>query len=211
MLHEEGVVKYRLRFTLSAPPQWDDYPDLESWRCLLFHLGLIGQDPKRYQGLAYGNVSQRLAGDRFVISATQTGGKAHLSSEHYCLVESADPTVNQVVAKGCQPPSSEALTHASVYRASVAVRAVMHGHSPEIWRYSDRLALRATPATAEYGTPAMAEAVREQVRKQPEHGIIVMKGHPDGVIAYADTPRRAALSLIETLAKAWSLALGARY
>lgn len=210
MIETEGVIKYRLQFTLDAPPWWGDYPNLESWRRVLFHLRLIGLDPSRCGGLAYGNISQRLANGGFVISATQTGGMERLEPEHYCLVESADPAANLVIARGRYPPSSEALTHAAVYLASPRVRAVIHGHCHEIWQWGEQLALMHTPETAAYGTPAIAQAVMDQVRNQPERGIMVMRGHPDGVLSYAGSPRRAALLMIETLARVWSLDLGAR-
>ncbi|MCX8049593.1 MAG: hypothetical protein N3A55_08025 [Methylohalobius sp.] len=73
-----------------------------------------------------------------------------------------------------------------------------------------RLALDHTPEEAAYGTQAMAEAVMEQVRNRPEQGIIVMQGHRDGILAYAGSPRRAALLIIETLAKVWFLELSAK-
>ncbi len=203
MVKGEGIIKYRLQFVLDASPCWEGYPILESWRQVLFQLRLIGLDPSRYAGMAYGNVSQRLADGKFVISATQTGGIKRLGLEHYCLVESADPVSNQVIARGCHPPSSEALTHAAVYQASSQAMAVVHGHCPEIWRLRERLGLKATRPAA-YGTPAMAKAVMEQVRNRPAQGIIVMRGHLDGVLAYAKSPRQAALLMVETLARAWS-------
>lgn len=210
MIETEGVIKYRLQFILDVPPRWKDYPILESWRRVLFHLRLTGMDPSCYVGLAYGNVSQRLSNGKFVISATQTGGMKHLEPEHYCLVERVDLATNLVIARGRYPPSSEALTHAAVYQASPKVRAVMHGHCPEIWRLCDRLALKHTSEAAGYGTLALAQAVGDQVRNQPRRGMIVMRGHPDGVLSYAESPRRAALLMIETLARAWSLDLGAQ-
>lgn len=208
MIEVEGVIKYRLQFTLDVPPCWEDYPVLESWRRVLFHLRLTGLDPSRYEGLAYGNVSQRLPNGGFVISATQTGGIERLEPEHYCLVESADPAANLVIARGRYPPSSEALTHAAVYQASPMVKVVIHGHCPEIWRWGEQLALRHTREAAAYGTPAMAQAVMDPVRNQPERGMMVMRGHPDGVLSYAGLPRRAAFLMIVTLARVWSLDLG---
>ncbi|MCX8049594.1 MAG: class II aldolase/adducin family protein [Methylohalobius sp.] len=117
MSKAEEVVKYKLQFVLDRPPYWEGYPSMESWRRVLFNLRLIGLDPSRYGGLAYGNVSQRLGGISFVISATQTGGMAQLEPRHYCLVEHAELAANFILARGRYPPSSEALTHAAVYQA----------------------------------------------------------------------------------------------
>src|SRR5262245_45259733 len=69
---------------------------LTAWREVLARLGLIGRDPSRYEGLGYGNVSARVGplGDvgrgrrRFLVTGSQTGGRARLSLEDYCLVES---------------------------------------------------------------------------------------------------------------------------
>ncbi len=203
--HPEGVIRYQLRFRRSTPPTWEGYPTLNAWRRILFRLRLIGQDAGRYGGLGFGNVSERVAGG-FVISATQTGGFETLRPEHYCLVQQADPDANLIVASGVEPPSSEALTHAAVYQASSRVRVVLHGHCPEIWRQRDRLARAHTPATVEYGTPAMAKAVARWVKEQPNSDIIVMEGHPDGILAYGRSADEAGKLVVETLARAWSVA-----
>ncbi len=202
----EGVVKYHLDFRAGPAPRWAGYPALEAWRRILFHLRLIGKDPERYGGLSYGNLSQRF-GTGFVISATQTGGLALLAPAHYCLVERVDIEANRVVARGVHPPSSEALTHGAVYQAAPGVQVVMHGHCPDIWRHAGRLGLPQTPSCAAYGTPALAAAVRRMVRTLPATGILVMGGHPDGILAYGPSTEQAGRLLVTTLARAWTLNL----
>lgn len=199
----EGVIRYELRFERSQPPCWSGYPDLNAWRRILFRLRLIGQDDRRYGGLGFGNLSERVAGG-FVISATQTGGREDLSPEQYSLVHEADLEANRIVASGVEPPSSEALTHAAVYQASSRVQVVLHGHSPEIWSQADRLGLASTPADLDYGTPMMAKAVAKLVKKRPDGDIIVMKGHRDGVLAYGPSVEWAGSLVVETLVKAWA-------
>ncbi len=203
----EGVCRYRLDFDRQAPPRWPDYPRLEAWRRILHRLGLIGRDPKRYGGLAFGNVSQRVAGG-FVISATQTGGQARLGPEGYCLVTAAEIDANRVAARGVRPPSSEALTHAAVYQASPRVQAVFHGHSPEIWHRWEALELGVTPPAAGYGTPALARAVMAQVRRRPEVGVVVMGGHEDGILAYGLSLAQAGTLLTCALSRALTLEIG---
>ncbi len=200
----EGVIKYRLRFERRRVSAWPGYPCLNAWRRVLFRLQLIGQDRFRYQGLGFGNVSERVA-QGFMISATQTGGVENLRPDQYCLVHRADLGANLVVASGGAPPSSEALTHAAVYEASSRVRVVLHGHSPDIWEQADRLGLAATSSEIDYGTPAMAEAVVCLVKKHPEDDIIVMKGHRDGFLAYGESVQGAGRLVVETLARAWAL------
>ncbi len=205
-MEREGVVKYRLDFRSGPAPRWAGYPRLESWRRVLFYLRLVGKDPGRYGGLSYGNLSQRF-GSGFVISATQTGGMALLAPDHYCLVERADIEANRVVARGVHPPSSEALTHGAVYQAAPRAQVVMHGHCPDIWRHAERLGLPKTPPGAAYGTPALATAVRRLVETLPVAAVLVMAGHPDGVLAYGASPEQAGRLLVTTLARAWALNL----
>ncbi|QXP84684.1 class II aldolase/adducin family protein [Methylococcus sp. Mc7] len=202
----EGVTKYRLIFTPASPPSTDQIRELNAWRSIIRMLGLNGRDPERYGGLAYGNVSLRLPGGgiRFLISGTQTGGRIHLTSGDYCEVHGFDLEANQLEASGPVPPSSEALTHAAVYRAQPAWRCVMHAHSPEIWRHAGRLGLPATPPEIDYGTPEMALAV-EAIAAGPGVPLIAMLGHADGIIAYGRTVEATARILISYLAEALQL------
>src|SRR5690554_6460982 len=110
---QEGVVKYSLDYTTTPPVIPASIIELNAWRAVLFRLGLTGQDPRRYDGLAYGNVSIRLGSTAFLISGTQTGGLPRLSAEHYSLVTGFDLEQNLIAAKGPIAPSSEALTHAA--------------------------------------------------------------------------------------------------
>ena len=86
---QEGVIKFELDYATGPGPRASDIASLNGWREILFMLRLIGQDPRRYGGLGYGNLSQREVpgpGERaalFVITGTQTGGLATLRPEHY--------------------------------------------------------------------------------------------------------------------------------
>lgn len=202
----EGVTKYRLIFTPAPPPAPEQIGELNAWRSIIRMLGLNGIDPARYGGLAYGNVSLRLPGGgiRFLISGTQTGGRILLTPGDYCEVQGFQLEANLLEAMGPIPPSSEALTHAAVYRADPAWRCVMHAHSPEIWRHAGRLGLPATSPEIEYGTPAMALAV-EALAAAREVPLIVMLGHADGVIAYGRTVETTARILLGYLARALQL------
>lgn len=197
----EGVVKYRLDFTPAPAPEWSLIADLDAWRSVLFRLGLTGHDPDRYGGLAYGNVSRRLAGRQFLVSGTQTGGIPRLSAAHYCRVTDFDPMANFLAAEGPIRPSSEALTHAAVYQASDSANCVLHIHSPELWRQAGPLAIPVTDPRIAYGTPEMAAAV-EALLADPGIRIIAMGGHTDGLIALGESVEAAALPLIRMLAHA---------
>jgi hypothetical protein len=197
----EGVVKYRLDYTTAPPVDSEIVAELNAWRTILYRLGLTGQDSRRYDGLAYGNVSLRRGETAFLISGTQTGGKPKLTSEHYCLVTGFDLEQNLIIAEGPIAPSSEALTHAAVYQSGSGIDCVLHVHSPELWEKAEALAIPVTDRQVGYGTPEMAHEVGFLVRtsKSP---VIAMGGHEDGVIAFGRTVEEAAICLIRSLAQA---------
>ena len=196
----EGVIRYRIDFTPAPAPQFARIAELNAWRGILYRLGLTGHEPHRYGGLAYGNVSQRMEPDSFLISGTQTGGQPVLGPEHYCRVTRWNLADNRIVANGPLPPSSEALTHAAAYAANGHIRCVLHVHSPEIWSQAERRGTPCIPAGIGYGTPEMAQAV-EALLHSPECRLIAMLGHRDGLIAVGETPEQAAWVLIRTLAQ----------
>jgi hypothetical protein len=202
----EGVIKFRLDFEFGPAPKDETLSELNAWRQIFCQLGLLGQDPRRYEGLGFGNLSRRAdsSAEAFVISGTQTGGFSTLNPEHYVTVLSCDPEQNRVTAKGPIHPSSEALTHGTLYRRSPAVQWVMHLHSPTLFKSRDRLALPTTDPAAEYGTPQMAaEIVRLfDLAPQGQAGLIVMGGHKDGVVAFGPTAGETGQLVVATLAQA---------
>ncbi|MGR9086678.1 MAG: class II aldolase/adducin family protein [Gammaproteobacteria bacterium] len=205
MTEREGVIKYRLDYRPGPACSYPELAELNAWRTVLHRLDLIGQDPGRYEGLAFGNLSFRLGDTRqFVITGSQTGGLNCLTRDHYSRVRYADPERNHLIAEGAMKPSSEALTHAAVYQADNRVRAVVHAHSPLIWRHCQALDLAVIDAAIRYGTPAMAKAVFHLTQHPGlnEKPIFVMLGHEDGVVAYGDSVTDACQILIRTLAAA---------
>lgn len=203
---QEGVIQYQLEYVTDHHIDCPDLAELNRWRCCFFRLGLIGQDPERYGGLGYGNVSHRSAGDGFVISGTQTGHLPLLCREHYVLVESSDIRRNFLRARGPVKPSSEALTHAALYDASEDIHCVVHVHSPLLWQRAAELSLSITPADVTYGTPDMADAVAELVQTSADPaGIIAMLGHEDGIIAYGVDVVTAGSLVLRSVVKAHGL------
>jgi ribulose-5-phosphate 4-epimerase/fuculose-1-phosphate aldolase len=198
---QEGVIKFRLDFKIGPGPVAPIYSELEAWRVVLHRLGLTGQDPQRYGGLAYGNVSRRLVGSSFLISGSQTGGMEKLESNHYCFVDECFPVHNRIAAHGPIRPSSEAMSHGAIYNAASWVNAVLHVHSPLIWDISKKLGLTMTDPDIRYGTPEMATAITAQL-KDTGPSIISMGGHRDGLIAFGESTEAAALVLIRYFALA---------
>lgn len=208
---QEGVIKFDLQFTPAPPLPAMELAELNGWRSLLFMLGLTGQDPRRYEGFSYGNVSLRLPPyaasplERpFVVSGTQTGALPELAPEHYAVVRSCDPQRNRVVAEGPVRPSSEALTHGALYALDPSLRCVLHVHSPLLWRHAVHLELPMTDPVAAYGTPAMAAEVARLYAEPTvrEGGILAMGGHEDGLVAFGPSAEAAGTALVRWLARA---------
>jgi hypothetical protein len=204
---DEGVTKFNLLFTPAPALPDTALLSLNAWRTICWRLGLIGQDPARYGGVGFGNVSQRLppaAAPRFAISGTQTGRLAALEACHYAVVTACDPARNRVTAHGPIAPSSESLTHGMLYRVDAAVRVILHVHSPTIWRHAQALALPRTADNIGYGTPGMAREMARLWRSGAltRRRLLVMGGHTDGVLAFGRTAEQAGVALLRAYAAA---------
>ena len=206
MNEPEGVIKYQLKHAQQPLNGLLPLSEINAWRTIAVRLGLIGQSPERYDNIGFGNISQRLEphSGQFVISGCQTGHLQVLSPEQYCLVINAEPLANRVQSCGPCKPSSEALTHACVYAHNPAVNAVIHAHSPEIWKHTVALGLLHTGADIAYGTVEMAMAVGRLVAqgKLLQPALFTMLGHQDGVVAFGATLPQAGSELIKYLALA---------
>jgi len=207
----EGVLKFDLEFIRTSLPKHPTFNTLESWRQILYRLGLIGRSANRYAGLAFGNVSLRTTGEQFLISGTQTGGNAKLNIDDYASVTDFRIERNSVRAEGLTEPSSESLTHGALYAIDTAIACVFHVHSPEIWQaaMTDLLPLPKTSPDQLYGTPALAWAIQRAAREQPGRPIC-MGGHEDGIMAYGSSPSSVGQTLVATLAEALQAKLADR-
>lgn len=200
-LPEEGVTKFTLHWEHAAAPRQAEIATLLDWRDVLFARQLIGADPQRYGGIGFGNVSCR-SPQGFLISATQTGALPTLATAHFCTVTDWNIAGNQIHARGPQAPSSEALSHAACYAAHPDIHWVFHVHSPVLWQAAERLGIAATPMDAEYGTPAMAEAISAIVRDARLPLLLQMAGHEDGIIAAGQTAAQCGALLLEAVQRA---------
>lgn len=205
--NREGVIKFQLDFEEGAPPAVAQLCELNAWREVFRRLGLLGQDPARYDGFGFGNLSRRLTGrerDAFVITGTQTGHLQDLRPEHYATVLQCNPIANQLAACGQTQPSSEALSHGVIYQCAAEISWVMHLHSPEIFDQRLSLGLPCTDPGADYGTPAMAWEIQRLAGKSggAQPGLLVMGGHRDGLLAYGTTATATGGLVVATLALA---------
>ena len=211
MTKQEGVIKFNLEFTPAPPLPAAELGEINQWRAQLYAHKLIGQDPARYGGYGFGNLSLRLppfdappALRRFIISGSQTGNLAELGPEHYTVVTACYPDENRLVAHGPIRPSSESLTHSAVYALDPKIRAVFHAHSPEIWHAAAKLAIPITDAAVPYGTPQMAAAVARlyATTNMAQRRIFSMGGHEDGIVTFGATAAAAGEVLLAALAAA---------
>jgi len=208
----EGVIRFEsLHRKQPLDPRAHGEPvrTLAGWHQVLARLGVLGRDPARYGGLAYGNISARLGSDDeprglcpFIITGTQTAGREALTIEDFCVVERWDAGANRVESFGPVPPSSESLTHAALYDAAPSVRVVFHAHAPAIWHRARRLGLPTTRDDVANGTPGMAAEVRRMYGEAAPLGIMVMGGHEDGVVSFGADARAAGNVLVDWLARA---------
>ena len=208
-MEQEGVIKFNLLFTNTAPVTMDSINDLETWRGILWQHKLIGQDPSRYAGYSYGNVSKRIGSPaaprghiRFIISGTQTGERAHLDNTHYAIITACDTGNNRIVAEGPIRPSSESLTHGILYDLDADIGFVFHVHSKEIWDSAPKLGLPITSPSVAFGTPAMAYEVQRLFNETElaNRRIFSMGGHEDGVVSFGQTAEAAGTILLDALA-----------
>jgi ribulose-5-phosphate 4-epimerase/fuculose-1-phosphate aldolase len=210
----EGVIKFAVRHR-SASLDRSRYAErlcqLIAWREILALTGLVGQTPRLYEGAAYGNVSMRVGrpsagrGRRaFLITGTQTSGRADIGLDEFALVERYDLGRNSVLSTGLIRPSSESLTHGAAYDLGPHVRCVLHAHSPVLWKAARALRLPTTEASASYGTPEMAAEVQRLFREGlfAERRILAMGGHEDGILVVGRTAEEAGQTLITWLARA---------
>ena len=202
--NREGIIKFQLDFVKGPAPAEEFLVELNAWRAVFRRHGLLGQDPQRYGGYGFGNLSRRLPGQddgAFVISGTQTGHLSALHPRQYATVLSCDPATNHLRACGQIKPSSEALSHGILYQSRPEILWVMHLHSPEIFAHRTTLNLPCTSPKADYGTPQMAAEILTLVQKHDcsKPGLLVMSGHQDGILAYGPTAESTGNLVLEYL------------
>jgi ribulose-5-phosphate 4-epimerase/fuculose-1-phosphate aldolase len=207
-VEQEGVIKYRLAFrNQSLLIDEVCLEKLNSGRDAMLALGLIGQDDSRYGGYGFGNISLRCTkgNEAFWISATQTGHLTNLSADNVSLVTQTYPDQNVVVAQGSAKPSSESMSHGVLYQLSSLINAVIHVHSPTIWKKRVELCLARTPEEVPYGTPEMADSIKQLASKliqSQEPLLFCMDGHKDGVIMAGESLKHCSDALVSIYQKA---------
>lgn len=212
---QEGVIKFDIEHEsrpINAAVLGDIACQLIAWREIMALTGLVGQDPRLYEGAGYGNASVRfgrrsagLGRRAFLITGTQTSGRQTISLDDFAVVERYDARRNYVRSYGRTRPSSESMTHAATYDLGPHIRCVLHAHTPALWQRARELSLPTTEASIAYGTPEMAAEVGRLYRDGlfAERRILAMGGHEDGILVFGGTPEDAGQVLLTWLARAY--------
>ncbi|MFW6092598.1 MAG: class II aldolase/adducin family protein [Pseudomonadota bacterium] len=206
----EGVIRFA--YALEPPEGPVDRAQvldtLRGWRLVLKRLGLVGQEPGRYHGFGFGNLSARdhERPGEFYVTASQTGGVADLEDADLVRILHANPARFWLDAVGHQPPSSEALTHAMIYGADPEIAWIFHVHSPDIWERVEELDLPATAPEVPYGSPDMVVAVQALLAAHAARPLVfVTRGHRDGVFACGAGAGATGAALVDMLSRAVAL------
>ena len=215
---DEGAIKFQAHHQDEPLPR-SRFGDLAcrlvAWREILARTRLVGQEPGLYGGFGYGNVSARVGAPgaprerrTFLITGTQTSGKACMGLEDFCLVERCEARTNQVWSRGSILPSSESMTHGALYALGAHIRFVFHSHSPVIWQRAGDLRLPTTRAEVPYGTPEMSREVERLWRTShvADCGLFAMGGHEDGIVAFGRSAEEAGEVTLRYLARAYEMA-----
>ncbi len=212
---DEGVVQFKAQHRRQAldPMRYGDLASkLIAWREVLAKMQLVGEDPARYGGAGYGNVSGRVGpagavlGKRaMMITGTQTSGLGNIGLSHLCVVDEYDYHQNRVCSQGLSEPSSETMTHGAIYDLSPAIRFVFHAHSPMIWQRARSLRIPITDPRIGYGTPQMALDVQRLFSGSTLSAtrILAMGGHEDGIIVFGHSAEEAGQVVVTYLARAY--------
>lgn len=205
----EGVIQFRLKKLDAYRKVFNEEACgdvLIKWRHLLIKLGWIGQDPDRYGGLGFGNISIRIGSKttdpdrrRFLITGSQTGGLLHFSRGDCAIVTGFALKDHSLTYFGERKPSSEALSHAAVYAARPCVYACIHAHCPTIWRHRSAVADVCIAAHSKYGSADMSRGIYDALKSDKSSGptLLAMSGHQDGVMAFGRDFKKAFSRLVE--------------
>lgn len=170
---------------------------LNKWRTKLHKLGLIGVNDK---GIGFGNISQRIKGQKFIITGTSTGGIPILDKNHYTVVHKADIKRNTVNCRGPIIASSESMSHAAIYKTLPNINAVIHVHYQAMWKkLLDKIPT--TSQNACYGTPEIANEIKRLLKETDlkKKKYFVTAGHTDGIFSFGRDVQEAGEILLRAM------------
>ena len=189
---DEGYIKFNLNWKeISFDFKDQDFIYINSCREKLFKMNLIGAYPN---GIGFGNLSIRYKKNEFIISGSATGNFKHLSKEHYSLVKDYAISKNSIHCEGLTKASSESLSHAAIYESNLNVAGIIHIHNKDMWN-KYLYELPTTDTRAEFGTPEIAAEIQRLANH--DSGMIIMGGHPEGIISYGKSLNNAKETILK--------------
>ena len=194
---DEGYIKFKSDWRQTQRMSYSHIRNLNEWRQRLYTVNFLGV----YEdGIGFGNVSQRSAGNHFYISGSKTGSIAQLDESHYAEVIDYDIAHNSVVCEGQTIASSESMSHAVIYDHCDHVNAVFHVHHLKLW---EELLWKVptTPESAPYGSPEMANEIVKLLKTTnvQQTRLFVMAGHREGLFAFGSSLDEAGEILLDLL------------
>jgi L-ribulose-5-phosphate 4-epimerase len=176
-------VKFRYERARADIAPFNALAELNACRRKLLELRLIGLDSS---GIGFGNLSVRDRATRnFYITGSATGDLPTLSLTDCVRVVDCDFKKNWLQYEGTAVPSSESLTHASIYASDSSSSAVIHCHDSVLWRTLLDRAPTSSKAVA-YGTPEMAYEIMRLFKGTDVRSrkILIMAGHEGGIVTF---------------------------
>lgn len=196
---DEGVVKFSYSHRRQNLSLGKQARNLINLRNSVFKKGYLA---KREDGKASGSISIRSGkSNSFLISGKQTGEVFNFTEKHICLVESFNLEAFSLISKGETKPGSEALIHALLCSLDRNIQCVVHITEPRLVSYTE---MNPYPSTVEtYGTVELLEQIKLIIKNkaiQNSSGILLMKGHQDGILSFAKKEAEA-IQQIEEIEK----------
>ncbi|MEJ2596110.1 MAG: class II aldolase/adducin family protein [bacterium] len=151
------------------------------------------------QGIGFGNLSVRKENtSQFYISGSATGIYRQAEARHYALVTAYSFRRNSLTCQGPVRASSESLSHAAIYEADESIHSVIHVHHGEMWEYGMNR-FPATDPSCSFGTSEIARNISLLLQndKVRDRGILIMGGHPEGVLFFGHSPDQAGNRVLE--------------
>ena len=183
-MFDEGYIKFDCQWEKTAPLEDHFLKNLQLWRKKLYDLKLIGAYEN---GIGYGNISERLEGNKFIITGSTTGNYKTLNASHFSKVIHFDLSKNSLLCQGPIKASSESMSHGALYKIDSEINAVIHVHHLNLWK---KLLYKVptTDKNVSYGTPEMANEIIRlyQNTALPQQKIFAMAGHEEGIITFGN-------------------------
>lgn len=182
--YDSRLSKFKLTLKRAAAPTALEVLSLEKWRALFYKLQLVGEYPN--EKIGFGNLSCRLTEKKnFLITGGQTGHLPHLQPHHYTRVIECDLKKGHMVAEGLIAPASEALIHSEIFEADPNINYIFHVHHHRLWEYIQK----------------SGQELGQGIIKDQSHGIFVMKGLQDEIIAYGTNADEAGKLVLDLYRK----------